>query len=312
MISLIFLILIIFSAVLFLGWFWFFMSEKSSDKNVFKAGVKAFEKGNYKKAKELLLKAPDIDTSFETKYNLGIVHLKLDEYDDAKKCFEQVLKSSPKNFDALFNLAQVLQLQEKYDEALEFYNKAIKENDKNVDCLLNIGNVHCKKGDYDKALEVLEKAKEILPDSAKVLFSIAKCKGELYVTENKGEYQQIIDEYNKLSGMPDLPLEFNISLAKVYAKNGDIDKALQHCKNAIEVNEEDIEAYKLLGLIQLIKKDFSGAKNSLAIALNFQSNNEETHHLFSYLFCSHEEGCALQQCRNKYYELIKKPHLKKQ
>lgn len=311
MIGLVFIILIIFSVVWLLVWLWFFKGGKAFGKGIFKASVKAFERGNYKKAKELLLKMPDLDINPETKYKLGLSHLKLDEYDQAKVCFEQVLKVSPKNFDALFSLAQTLQFQKKYDEAIEIYTKAAKENTKDIECSLNIGNIHYEQGNYDKAIEVLEKAKEISPDNVQILFSIAKCKSELCDMGNEAERQQIVDEYTKLAESASLLKDFDVSFAKVYAKSGDLDEAFQHCRKAIEANEEDIEAYKLLGLIQLIQKDFSGAKNSLSIALNFQSNSAETHHLFSYLFCSHEKGCALQQCRDKYYELVNKPHLKK-
>lgn len=312
MIGLILIILIVFSVVWLFVWLWFFKGGRFSGKNMLKSSINAFEQGNYKKAKELLLKIPDTDTNSETKYKLGLVHLKLSEYDNAKSCFEQVLKTSPKNFDALFNLAQILQLQEKYDESIEMYARAAKENNKNIECSLNIGDIYYEQGSYDKALEVLEKVKEIAPDNIQLLFSIVKCKSELCDMENEAERQQIIDEYTKLAENANLLKNFNISFAKVHAKIGNVLEAFKYCKDAIEANGEDIEAYKLLGLINLIQNDLPGAKNSLSIALNFQSNNVEIHHLLSYLFCIHEKGCALQQCRDKYYELVNKQHLKKQ
>lgn len=306
MIGLVFIILIVFSVVWISIWLWFFKSGKTSGKNFLKAALKAFKQEEYTKAKELFLQIPDSEIDLEAKYKLGLTHLKLNEYDEAKKCFEQVLKNSPKDFGALFNLAKVLHFQKKYDEALEAYSKALKEDDKNLDCYLNIGNIYYQKCEYDKALEVFEKAKEIFPDNVHVLFGVVKCKSELCDFENADESQKLIDEYIKLAKMPNLPADFNISLAKVYAKNGNADKAFEHCKNAVAVNGEDIEAYKLLGLIQLIKKEFLEAKNSLSIALSFQSNNIEVHNLFSYLFCSHESGYGLRKCREKYYELAKK------
>lgn len=310
--SLIILILIIFSIVWFLVWFWFFKSGSffgSFGRNLKKAIKKDLEKGNYKNAKELLLKSPDLDINIENKSKLGIIHLKLNEYEEAQKCFEEVLKKNPKDFDALINLAQTFQLQEKYNEAMEVYEKALKENVKDPNCPLNMGDILYKQGDFQKALDILEKAKELLPGNVKILFSIAKCKSELCNIDNDEECQTAITEFIKLSEEKDLPEDFDISLAKLYAKTGQIDDALQHCKNAIEVNEENIEAYKLLGLIQLLKKDFAEAKNSLSLALNFQYNNSEIHNLFSYLLCSHEDGCAMQKCRQKYYELVRKHQL---
>lgn len=311
MIILVCLILLIFSIIWFCVWFWFFKGSKSFSNKVRKALDTYLEKGNYVKAKNLLLRMPDLATNPDNKCKLGITHLKLNEYDEAKACFEQVLKTSPKNFDALFNLAQVLHSQKKYDEALDLYMKAANEQDKDINCPLNIGLIYYDQGNYSKALETLEKAKELSPDNVQVLFSIAKCKNELCNFDNEEEVNKLINEYIKLDGCADLPADFNISLAKLYAKTGEIDKALEYCQNAVDANGEDIEAFRLLGLIQLINREFSNAKGSLSAALNFQTDSAETHNLFSYLFCSHEEGCALQKCRQKYYELIKK-HLSEQ
>lgn len=306
MIVSIFLILIVFSAVLFLVWFWFYKGLGSFGKNLKKAIKKDFEKGNFKKVKELLLKDSDLENNLDNIYQLGSVHLKLNEYEDAIVRFNEVLKKNPKHFDALMGIAQSYQHQEKYAEAMEAYDKASKENVKDFNCPLNMGEILFETGDYSKALEVLEKAKELFPENVKILFTIAKCKSELCNIDNEEEYQAVFDELNKLADNEDLPEEFDITIAKLYAKTGQLDDAFYHCKHATEKNEENIEAYKLLGLIQLLKKDFSGAKNSLTVALNFQSNNDEIHRLFSYLLCSHEDGCAMQKCRQKYYDLIRK------
>jgi len=313
LIGLIFLILITFSVVFFLVWFWFYKGGSflgTFSRNLKKAIKKAIDKGNYKNAKELLLKVPDLETNPENKYKLGIIHLKLNEYEEAKDCFEEVLQKNPKHFEALMNLAQTFQLQGKYAEAMENYEKALKENVKDVNCPLNMGDILHKLGDFAKALEILETAKELAPENVKILCSIAKCKSELCNVDNSDECQAIINEFNNLIGKEDLPNDFDISFAKFYAKIGHLEDAFYYCKNAVESNEENIEAYKLLGLIQLLKKDFAEAKNSLSVALNFQSNNEEIHCLFSYLLCSHEDGCAMQKCRQKYYDLIRKQYSK--
>lgn len=309
MIGLIFLIIILFTVVLFLVWFWFYKGGSlfgNFGGNLKKAIKKDFEKGNYKKVKELLLKDPDLENNIDNKYKLAMAHLKLQEYEEAQVCFEDVLKKNPKHFEAMMGLAQSFQLQEKYPEAMEFYDKAYKENVKDMDCPLNMGEILFKTGEFEKALEILEKAKELAPENVKISFAIVKCKSEVCNVDNKEECQQIIDEFNKLAGKEDLPKEFDISIAKLYAKTGQIEDALYHCQNAVESNEKDIEAYKLLGLIQMLKKDLAGAKNSLSVALHLQSNNVEIHQLFSYLLCMHEDGCAMQKCRQKYFDLIRK------
>jgi len=78
--------------------------------------------------------------------------------------------------------------------------------------------------------------------------------------ENEDDYQKIIDSYAKIADSSDLPPEFNTVLAVVYAKTGKIDESLAYCRKALTINTEDIRAYRILGLIQFLKKDLVGAK----------------------------------------------------
>lgn len=281
MIGSLFLIFLMFSIALTVVWVWFYYNYKPSGE----------------------------DSSPDAKLKSGIAFLTSKDYNAAKACFENILKISPKNFEALFNLGNVLLLQKNYDEAITFINKALAENGNSVESYLKLGQVHFEKGDYTKALEAFEKAIGIEPENIEALFGIVKCKAELCNFENDEECQQILDEYLKLADEQNLPSGFHISLAKVYAKKGQINDAYENCKKALEQDEQDIEVHKLFGLIQLIKKDFVGAKNSLAIALSFQSNNMEIHNIFSYVMCHQEKGCPLDDCREQYFELIKK-HIK--
>lgn len=281
MIGSLFLIFLVFSIALTVVWVWFYYNYKPSGGG----------------------------SSVGAKLSSGIAFLNSKDYNAAKACFENILKNSPKDFEALLNLGSVLLLQKNYDEAIALINKAIAENGNSVDAYLKLGQVCFEKGDFTKALEAFEKAIAIEPENIEALFGIAKCKAELCNMENDEECQQILDEYLKLADGQDLPSGFHIALAKAYAKQGQLQEAYENCKKALEQNEQDIEIYKLFGLIQLIQKDFAGAKNSLSIALSFQSNNMEIHNIFSYVMCHQEKGCTLDACREQYFELIKK-HIK--
>lgn len=302
-------LLILFSIVFFLVWFWFFKGDNLFVENFYKLGDKALKKGNFAKAKEALLKAKEENQNPDVIRKLGVIHLKLKEYAEAKACFEQIIKVSPNDVDALSNLAQVLQLLGQEDEALEIYTKLAAQDNQNAANHVRIADIYLKKGDSDKALEILNAAKEFLPENTEILFAITKCKGENCDIEDEANYKELISEYKKLSGEKELPKDYDISLANLYAKNGEIDKAFLHCKKALEVDSEDAKASKLMGLIQLIKKDFAGAKNSLTTALNLQPGNKEAHEIFSYLICNQDERCARKKCRETYQNLVQK-HIK--
>lgn len=306
MIVLLLIILLIFSLVFFLIWFWFFKGESEPVENFYKLALKAFESGDYKKAKDLFLQMSNLASNTDAKYKLGITCFKLKEYAEAKSYFEEVVKKNPKNTDALSKLAEILQLQGDYDEAIAIFNKIAKQDPKNPKNATNISDVYFNKGDFEKALETLENAKKDSPDDAGILFSIVKCKSQLCNIENDEECKEMLDEYIKLAEKKDLPLEFNTAIAKAYAVNGDVEKATEYCKKAISQNTEDVDAHRLLGLVQLVNMDFDGAKSNLTVALNIQPNNKETHNIFSYLFCKQVDDCPLQECREKYYKLVKK------
>ncbi len=307
MIGLVFVILILFSVIFFLIWLWFFKENTKSVENFYKLAIKAFESGNYRKAKAFFLQDSKINLNIDAKLKLGISHMKLEEYEDAKACFESVLKKSPKNLDALINLAKVISSEGNYDEAIQLFNKVaeidLKNSSQNT---INICNVYFSKGDYEKALELLNEAKNKNPDDVDIQFNIIKLKSKMCNIENDEECKQILDEYIKLSNSEKLPSDFSIAIAKAYAINGDSQKAFEYCQKAISLNPEDVEAYQLLGLIQLLMQDFDKAKSNLTIALNIQPSNKETHNIFSYLFCKQVDDCPLQECREKYYKLVKK------
>lgn len=307
MIILIFLMIIIFSVFLGLIWVWFFKNEAGYLSRLYMEGLNAIEKHDYSRAKDSFLKLNIINPNYEdTKYKYGFVLLKLKEYPAAKDCFEQILKASPKHFDALFGLAQVFQFQKNYDKAEELYYKALKEHEKSLECYFNLGLIFYNQKDFTKAMEFFEKAKEISPEDARVLFYINKCSDELCDYETEEEPQTIIEEYLRIADEPDLPIEFNISLAKAYAKTGQINEALIYCQNSLVINTEDVESYKLLGLLQFLKKDFVGAKNNLSTALHLQSKNKEVHEILSYVLCQQKDKCSAKKCREKYHDLIKK------
>lgn len=303
------LLLLVFSIVFFSVWLWFYKGDDFSIELSYFAGKSAFKSGNLKKAKEKLLKVKETKSSPDVIKKLGIVHLNLKEFDEAKACFEQILKASPNDIDALTSLTQILQVQGRDEEALEIYNKLLSIDAKNVSYHINIANIYLKKGDNEKALETLLSAKEIAPDDKNVAFAITKLKSESCNVDDETGFNNLLDEYKQLSGEKNLPKDYDISIANLYAKNGEIDKAFNHCKKALEFNSEDVQASRLMGLIQLIKKDFAGAKNSLTAALNLQPSSKETHEIFSYLICNQDSGCERKKCRETYSKLVQR-HIK--
>lgn len=301
------IILIVFTIVLTTVWVWFFRNETAFCEKLYASAILSFDSGKYKRARTLFAKITLLLPNFkDAKHKLGLTYIALGEYEQAVDCFENILKSNPRNFYALLQLAFAYQYMEKYDKAEEAYNKALKENEKSGDCVFGLGFIRVNQQKYAEALEFFTKAEETYSDKVKLAFYINKCHDELSTYDEETQGQEIIDGYLKIVNEPNLPKEFNISLATAYAKMGQIESAMTYCKKSLSDNSEDIESYKLLGLIQLVQKDFSTTKGTLSTALHLQPYNNELHNLLSYTLCQQIENCSLGQCRARYHELIQK------
>ena len=288
-------------------WAWFFKNEKDFCEKLYNAALEANKEEKYKKANGLFSKITRINSSYkDAKYRLGLTYLDLCEYENAVDCFETIIKATPKNFDALFHLAIAFQHLKKYNNAEEAYTKALSENVKSGDCLFGLGFINYCQKKYEQAIEYFEKADETYEDKIKLMFYVNKCNDELATYDQEIQGETIIAQYLRLANEPNLPKEFNIAIAKAYAKTGQIESSMEYCKKALLVNSEDIESYKLLGLLQLVQQDYAGTKSTLSTGLHLQQSNKEMHNLLSYAFCQQVDSCALSQCRAKYHELINK------
>lgn len=288
-------------------WLWFFKSEKESCGSLYKKGKKALKKQNYTLAKDLFAQIFLIEPKFkDVEYLLGICLLELSEYDNAKICFENILKVSPNDLSALLSMAQVLRKQGKDDEAQEFYNQALEQDNENPFCYLNLGLIQYKKGDYQAALELFGKIQEKSTEYEQALINIVMCQSQLCNFEDEKECKAILDECTKILKKKNLPEEFYNVLINLYARAGKIKETTVLCKKVMMLYAENFEAYKILGLIQVIKGEFNDAKNTLSTAIHLQPKNKDLYEILSYVMCRQEDDCERRVCREKYYEIVKK------
>lgn len=299
------LMILIFSIAWFCVWFWFFRIDQKTLLKMADLGRKAFTKGHYKKAKELFQKIVKRESGFDVKYKLGISQMKLGEFKGAKLCFEEILKKEPKNVDALIKLAAIYLEEKNYEKAFDYYKQVLTFQHNNLESILGIAMIYFENMDFKNALDVFERAKDLSPDDEKISIAILKCRSELCDMDDKVEITKILDDYMKIGRVAENIPEYHVAVAKTFAKTGNINDALAHCERSIELNPKDIEARQLLGLIQLIKQDFEGAKDTLNMALSYNPNDKETHNILSYVVCQQIDDCPLQKCRKEYYNLIK-------
>jgi serine/threonine protein kinase/Flp pilus assembly protein TadD len=119
------------------------------------------------KAKELLLKAVELDPgSAQANYQLGLVFVKLNDFESAKKTFQIVAELNPTSADAFFNLGYVHAVTKNYPKAEEMYKRVVELAPSYLDeALYNLALVQDKGGRREQCIANLEKALSVNPEN---------------------------------------------------------------------------------------------------------------------------------------------------
>jgi tetratricopeptide (TPR) repeat protein len=157
---------------------------------------------------------------------------------------------------------------QKLNEAERQYREALKLNPYYVEALNNLGSVEYSRQEYDRALSQYNKALKIQPDSATILQNIAGC---LFAMERYEEgaqmYQRALQINPKLFEPPsggagtlvqaiqraDPMQQFH--LAKIFAGNGDKERALSYLYRAIEEGFRDLDMIRQEPVFSILAED---------------------------------------------------------
>jgi len=162
---------------------------------------------------------------------IGMSHLLLRHYKEAKKSFDQAIKADKKYANAYANLAVVYYEEQSYGKAIRYYDKAIALDADEAVFYNNRGAALFAKKQFDKASSDYAKALELDPDIFDRNMRGAGVQARLPSPEDQARYDYI--------------------LAKLFAKNGLPDKSLHYLKKAME------EGYK--GIKDVYKDEEFGA-----------------------------------------------------
>ncbi len=146
-------------------------------------------------------------------YNkIGIAYHQLQQLPNAKKYYEQALKIKHDYAEALNNVGTVYYAQKSYRRAINYYQRALKISP-TASIYSNMGTAYFARKRYKEASEAYQEAYNRDPD----------------VFEHKGNYGTLLEDRNVAERA-----KFHYYLAKMYAKSGRNDLALQYVRKALE------------------------------------------------------------------------------
>lgn len=174
-----------------------FMAEKK-----FREAIEAFQAG------------PATNPVVQNK--LGIAYQQTQQLDNARKSYERAIKLKPDYMEALNNLGTIYYARKSYRRAINWYNRALKTAPGEVRSATvyeNLGRAWFNRKDYERASECMQTALRLDPE----------------VFEQHGSAGQILEETSI-----EERAKYHFYMAKVYAKSGRNELALQYLRKALE------------------------------------------------------------------------------
>jgi len=164
---------------------------------------------------------------------IGITELMMQRYREAKKSFDQSIKTDRKFADAYNNLGVVFYEERKYGAAEKQYKKAIAIDSTSASFYSNLGAALFSKKKFEPAVVAYQKAVELDPDVFERT-SRAGVQAQLPSPEDRARY--------------------DFTVAKLYAKMGFSDRSLEYLRKAMEEGYKEYkDVYKDAEFAQLRK-----------------------------------------------------------
>ena len=232
------------------------------------------------------------------------------------------ISQHPYSAICLFKKAQVLHENEQYSEALELMDKVemmggadshyalfksdvyvvLEQYDNAINCLLQAESLFAKEDKdqlylelsdiyeacdkFEQAVLCLEKALYVFPANVEALSRIT------YLLDNHNLNSRAIKFFNKLINKdPYNYIAWN-SLAYFYLKNEDITNAIEAYNYAIVIDEDDMRAYKGLGMACFEQGEYRDALRFFRTASKIQETSEITSLIGSCIECLGDTGKA--------------------
>lgn len=222
------------------------------------------------------------DPGFALAYaELGKAHQALGDREKALTAFEQAAKLAPWSVEDCLNLGRIREALGKYPQAAEAYARAAELDLKSFEALRGAAECYLKAGESTKALRYCQLAEKSGVQPREALSLLARA------YEAQKDYEQAISVYRRLSTLagddPNVLLSLGVACMKAgqydrarqilisvsqrrpensavlrdlgycLLKLGDIDQALQMYRQSVDLDANDWEAHRGLGVALVLK-----------------------------------------------------------
>jgi tetratricopeptide (TPR) repeat protein len=146
----------------------------------------------YDETLEILKQGAVIDPDAKDLYNaMGDVYLRLGRYEEAQTAFERYIQLAPQDPNAYDSLGVFQQGLGRYDEAVATFNRALTINPESGVAIMHLGNAYFQQGQYRAALKQYQRYAQVAKNDAGRARA-SECAAKVYL--QKGDLQRAADE----------------------------------------------------------------------------------------------------------------------
>ena len=205
---------------------------QKSPRDMAMADAKNYRKvGRFDNALDNYRKALALDTSsVEARLGMGFCQIQLEQFSDAGKTYEALIKDHPELEQPYFRLGQLYLNQEQYPAAIKHLKAALKINPDFSDSHYLLGLAYGGAKDYGKAIQEFRATVEIEPEHVDAWYNM----GNLFT--RRKEYDEAIKAYKKVTALKSDHLMGWYMLGDASYALGRYEDAVTYFNRALEVN----------------------------------------------------------------------------
>lgn len=99
--------------------------------------------------------------NYELYYSMGIVYTMLNDFPNAKMCYEKAATINSLLTHAYYALGQINLIEMDLDEAERYFNKCLEDKEQEPDAYYKLGKIYMLRGDHDNAVHFINLAIEL-------------------------------------------------------------------------------------------------------------------------------------------------------
>lgn len=177
----------------------------------------------------------------ETMRKIGLIHLELEQYDDAIKVFSDILAKDPVAHQIRLYLGIAYEEKEELDQAYAEFAKIPHGSLPYVEAIGHMAFVLQEKGENEAAIAILKDAIAVNPAPVELYLNLSS----LYETDDKPQaaLDLLLGAEQRFAGEPRFHFRLGVLLDKLGKKQDSIDRM----KKVISLNPKDAQALNFLG-----------------------------------------------------------------